>query len=55
MWPRQLEDDDDDEDEAEYFVFCNASKETSFTRAVLLFLLPELSGMQKDIFGDSKG
>ena len=43
--------------EAEYVVLCDASKETlfTFTRAVLVFLQSELSGMRVDIFGDSEG
>ena len=41
--------------EAEYVVLCDASKEALFTRAVLVFLHPELSGMRVDIFGDNEG
>ena len=35
--------------EAEYVALCDASKEALFTRAVLVFLQPELSGMRVDI------
>ena len=41
--------------EAEYDALCDASKEALFTRAVLVFLQPELSGMRVDIFGDNEG
>ena len=42
--------------EAEYVALCDASKDALFTRrAVLVFLQPELSGMQVDIFGDNEG
>ena len=41
--------------EAEYVALCDASKEALFTRAVLVFLQPELSGMRVDIFGDDEG
>ena len=41
--------------EAEYVALCDASKEALFTRAVLVFLQPELSGMRVDIFGDNEG
>ena len=41
--------------EAEYLALCDASKEALFTRAVLVFLQPELSGMRVDIFGDNEG
>ena len=41
--------------EAEYVALCDASKEALFTRAVLVFLLPELCGMRVDIFGDNEG
>ena len=41
--------------EAEYVALCHASKETLSTRAVLVFLQPELSGMRVDIFGDNEG
>ena len=41
--------------EAENVAPCDASKETLFTRAVLVFLQPELSGMRVDIFGDNEG
>ena len=41
--------------EAEYVALCDASKETLFTKAVLVFLQPELSGMRVDVFGDNEG
>ena len=41
--------------EAEYVALCDASKETLFTEAVLVFLQPELSGMRVDVFGDNEG
>ena len=41
--------------EAEYVALCDASKGALFTRAVLVFLQPELSGMRVDIFGDNEG
>ena len=41
--------------EAEYVALCDASKEAFFTRAVLVFLQLELSGMRVDIFGDNEG
>ena len=41
--------------EAEYVALCDAFKEALFTRAVLVFLQPELSGMRVDIFGDNEG
>ena len=31
------------------------SKEALFTRAVLVFLRPDLTGMRVDIFGDNEG
>ena len=40
--------------EAEYVALCDASNEALFTRAVLVFLQPELSGMRVDIFGDNE-
>ncbi|CAM9961521.1 unnamed protein product [Ascophyllum nodosum] len=40
--------------EAEYVALCVASKEALFTRAVLVFLQPELSDMRVDIFGDNE-
>ena len=40
--------------EAEYLALCDASKEAVFTRAALVFLQPELSGMRVDIFGDNE-
>ena len=41
--------------EAEYIALCDASKEALFTSAVLVFLQPEPSGMQVDVFGDNEG
>ena len=41
--------------EAEYVALCSASEEALFTKAVLVFLQPELSGMRVDIFGDDAG
>ena len=41
--------------EAEYVVFCDASKEALFMRAVLVFLQPELTGIKVDVFGDNEG
>ena len=41
--------------EAEYVALCNVSKKGLFTRAVLGFFQPELSGMRVDIFGDNEG
>ena len=41
--------------EAKYVVLCDASKEALLTRAVLVFLQSELSGMREDIFGDNEG
>ena len=41
--------------EAEYVALCDASKEALFTRAVLVFLQSELSGMRVDTFGDNEG
>ena len=41
--------------EAEYFALCDASKEALFTRAVLIFLQPELSSMRIHIFGNNEG
>ena len=41
--------------EAEYVALCDASKETLFTKAVLVFFQPELSGMRVDVFGDNEG
>ena len=40
--------------EAEYVALCDASKEALFTRAVLVSLQPELSGMRADTFGDNE-
>ena len=36
--------------EAEYVALCDAAKEAIFTRAVLTFLQPQLTGMCVDIF-----
>ena len=41
--------------EAEYVVLCDASKEALFTRAVLIFLQPDRTGMGVDVFGDNEG
>ena len=41
--------------EAEYVALCDAPKETLFTKAVLVFLQPELSGMRVDVFDDNEG
>ena len=41
--------------EAECVALCDASKEALFTKVVLVFLQPELSGMRVDIFGDNEG
>ena len=41
--------------EAEYVALCDVSKEALFTRAVLVFLQLELSGMRVDIFYDNEG
>ena len=41
--------------EVEYVAFCDASKEALFTRAALVFLQSELSGMRVEMFGDNKG
>ena len=41
--------------EAEYVALCDASKEALFTRAVLVFIQSELSGMRVDIFGNNEG
>ena len=41
--------------EAECGALCNAFKEPLFTKAVLVFLQPELSGMREDIFVDYEG
>ena len=41
--------------EAEYVALCDAAKEAIFTRAVLTFLEPQLTGMCVDIFGDNEG
>ena len=39
--------------EVEYVALCNAYNQALFTRAILMFLKPELSGMRIDIFGDN--
>ena len=41
--------------EVEYVALCDASKEALFTRAALVFLQSELSGMRVEMFGDNKG
>ena len=41
--------------EAEYVALCDVPKEALFTRAVLIFLQPELIGMAVDVFGDTEG
>ena len=41
--------------EVEYVALCDASKEALFTRAALVFLQSELSGMRVETFGDNKG
>ena len=41
--------------EAKCVALCDASKEALFTRAVLIVLPPELSGMREYIFGDNEG
>ena len=41
--------------EAEYVVFCDASMEALFMRAVLVFLQLELTGMRVDISDDNEG
>ena len=41
--------------EAQYVAICDASKEALFTRAVLVFLQPDLTGMRVDVFGDNEG
>ena len=40
---------------AECVALCDASKETLFMRAVLVFLQTELTGMRVDVFGDNEG
>ena len=40
--------------EVQYAVLCDASREALFTRAVSVFLQPELSGMRVDTFGDNE-
>ena len=40
--------------EAEYVALCDASKEALFTKAVLVFLQPDLTGMRVDFFGDNE-
>ena len=41
--------------EADCGVLCDAYKEALFTRAVFVFLQPELSGVREDIFVDYEG
>ena len=41
--------------EADYVALCDASKEALFTKAVLVFLQVELSGIRVDIFRDNEG
>ena len=41
--------------EAEYVALCDASKEALLTRAVLVSLQRELSGVRVDMFGDNEG
>ena len=41
--------------EAEYVALCDGSKEALFTRVVLVFLQPDLTGMRVDVFGDNEG
>ena len=41
--------------EAEYVALGDTSKEVLSTRAVLVFLQPDLTGMRVDIFGDNEG
>ena len=41
--------------EAEYVALCDASKEALFTRAVLVSLQLDLTGMRVDVFGDNEG
>ena len=41
--------------EAEYVALCDASTKVLFTRAVLVFLQPELSDIRVYIFGDNEG
>ena len=41
--------------EAEYVGLCDTSKEASFTKAVLVFLQPDLTGVGVDVFGDNEG
>ena len=54
-WKSSTEMCDHGNSEADYVALCDASKEALFTRAVLVFLLPELCGMRVDIFGDNEG
>ena len=41
--------------EAKYVALCDASKEALFTRAVLVLLQPDLTGIRVDVFGDKEG
>ena len=41
--------------EADHVALCDASKEALFTKAVLVFLQLELSGIRVDIFRDHEG
>ncbi|CAM9935012.1 unnamed protein product [Ascophyllum nodosum] len=41
--------------EADHVALCDASKEALFTKVILRFPQPELSGMRIDIFGDKEG
>ena len=41
--------------EAEYVALYDATKEALFTRAVLVFLQPDLTGMRVDVFGSNEG
>ena len=41
--------------EAKYVALCNVSKEALFTRAVLVFLQPDLTGIRVDVFGENEG
>ena len=39
----------------QYVALCDASKEALFTRAVLVFLQSDLTGMRVDVFGNNEG
>ena len=41
--------------EVDYVALCDASKEALFTRVVLVFLQPDLTGMRVDVFDDNEG